>query len=74
MDVHGIPFIGEIFALLAPLSWSFAVILFRVTGKSVSPIPLNLFKNVFAILLFAATALLTGQGWSVMFPVRKLCC
>ncbi|MFH0882553.1 MAG: DMT family transporter [bacterium] len=62
MDLHGIPYIGETFALLAPLSWSFAVILFRITGKSVSPIPLNFFKNFFAIFLFAATALLTGQG------------
>lgn len=62
MDLHSIPYIGEITALLAPLAWSLAVILFRVTGRTVSPIPLNLFKNVLALILFPVTALLLGQG------------
>ncbi len=62
MDLHGIPYAGEISALLAPLAWSFAVILFRITGQRVSPIPLNLFKNILSLFLFVATAILTGQG------------
>jgi len=58
----GIPYLGEIFALLAPLSWSFAVILFRVSGRMISPIPLNFFKNSLAILLFVFTAIIAGEG------------
>lgn len=60
------PYAGESFALLAPLCWSFAVILFRVTGESVPPVALNLYKNVVATLLFGATllglVLFTGEG------------
>lgn len=62
MDLSGIPYFGEIAALLAPLTWSLAVILFRVTGRTVSPIPLNIFKNVLALLLFSITAMVFGQG------------
>jgi drug/metabolite transporter (DMT)-like permease len=50
-----LPYAGETFALLAPLAWSFAVILFRVTGEDVPPVALNLFKNVVATILFALT-------------------
>jgi len=60
--VGDIPYIGELFALAAPLSWSFAVILFRVTGRSVPPVALNLFKNLLALALFFGTLLLIGSG------------
>lgn len=58
--MDSIPYIGEMFALAAPVCWSFAVILFRVTGESVPPFALNLFKNVLALLLFFATLLILG--------------
>lgn len=53
--MQDLPYAGEIFALLSPLAWSFAVILFRVTGDTVPPVALNLFKNVVATALFALT-------------------
>jgi drug/metabolite transporter (DMT)-like permease len=62
MDLTSFPYIGEILALLAPLCWSFAVILFRVSGRSVSPVPLNFYKNTLSTGLFILTALITGQG------------
>ncbi len=40
-----IKYLGETCALLSPLLWSFAVILFRKTGEHVTPIALNLFKG-----------------------------
>lgn len=55
-----IPYIGELFALAAPLCWSVAVILFRVTGQSVPPLALNLFKNILAMFLFFGTLWLFG--------------
>lgn len=58
-----IPFLGEILALASPLAWAFAVILFRKTGESVPPVPLNLFKNVFALILFAATWIIQSRAF-----------
>lgn len=54
------PLLGEIFALLAPLCWSIAIILFRVSGRSVPPVALNLFKNSLALILFTLTLLVLG--------------
>ncbi len=56
------PYLGEIFALAAPLSWSIAVILFHHTGKVVPPLALNLFKNVVALVLFAVTMVIAGEA------------
>jgi uncharacterized membrane protein len=55
------PYLGEILALLAPVSWSTAVILFRKTGRHVPPLTLNLFKNALAVVLFAITAMALRQ-------------
>ncbi len=57
-----LPYAGEIFALAAPLCWSFAIILFRKTGEHVPALALNLFKNFFALILFLGTLYLTGRG------------
>lgn len=55
-----VPFIGEFFALAAPVCWAIAVVLFRMTGFSVGALALNLFKNIVALALFAATLLVVG--------------
>ena len=55
------PYLGETFALAAPLCWSIAVILFHNTGKVVPPLALNLFKNSLALILFALTMIVMGQ-------------
>jgi drug/metabolite transporter (DMT)-like permease len=47
---------GEVLALGAALFWAVAVILFRITGRSVSPLSLNLFKCTFCIGLFLITS------------------
>jgi drug/metabolite transporter (DMT)-like permease len=54
-----VPYAGEICALLAPLCWSVAVILYRQSG-AVSPVSMNLFKNVFALVLLGLTLLAAG--------------
>lgn len=64
-------YIGEIFALAAPLCWSFAIILFRKTGETVPALPLNLFKSVLATLLFFATLFLTGGELFPSVPVSE---
>ncbi len=55
--MQSFPHVGEIFALLAPLSWSFSLILFRLGGRTIPPLALNTFKNVIALVLFAMTIL-----------------
>jgi DME family drug/metabolite transporter len=70
------PFLGEILALSAGLSWAIGVVLFKKSEDQISPIALNLFKNVLAIgLLMIPLALthtplipqLSQQGWVRLF-------
>lgn len=53
------PHLGEICALLAPLCWAVAVILYRKT-VGVSPLSMNLFKNAVAIVLLSLTLVALG--------------
>ena len=55
------PYIGEIYALLTALAWAFAVILFKKSGETVHPIGLNLFKDLFAMVLFLVTMAVWGK-------------
>ena len=56
-----LPHLGEYLALASAVTWAIAVIMFRVSGRTVSPIGLNLFKNVFALLLFLAIMPVLGR-------------
>ncbi|MEE8640997.1 MAG: DMT family transporter [bacterium] len=55
------PHLGESFALLAAIAWAFAVILFKKSGETVHPIGLNLFKDLFALVLLVPTMWLFGE-------------
>ena len=43
---------GEIFALMAALFWSIAVVIFRSLSKSISPFLINALKNTIALICF----------------------
>lgn len=58
---QGSPFRGELLSVGAAFIWAIAVLLFRVSGRTVSPLALNLFKNSFAVVLLLLTMLLLGQ-------------
>ena len=60
------PYFGETSALL----WGIAVILFRISGRSVRPLSLNLFKCTLCILLFIPTVLILGDPLVPAFPIR----
>ncbi len=51
---------GEFFSTFCALLWAVAVILFRKSGEKVAPVPLNVFKNTIATLLFPVTMLIIG--------------
>jgi drug/metabolite transporter (DMT)-like permease len=48
---------GELFALLAAMTWACALVLFKYSGERVPPLALNLFKCVVGMVLLAATLL-----------------
>lgn len=54
------PYLGETCALLAALTWSFALVLFKKSGESLPPLSLSLFKNVVGLILLTITLLVTG--------------
>lgn len=48
-------YLGGTLALTSAVFWAIAVILFRISGKTVHPLGLNLFKSVFSALLLVLT-------------------
>lgn len=52
---------GEILSVLAALIWAFSVVLFRLSGRGLPPLSLNLFKNVIAAALLALTLMVTAH-------------
>lgn len=65
------PYFGETLSLLTAIIWAFAVILFKKSGETVHPIALNLFKNLFAMLLFLPTMLILKETLFRPVPLRE---
>jgi len=55
------PYRGELLALLAPLAWAVAVILYRRAGERVPPVAMNLFKNALVTPLFFVCYALSSE-------------
>ncbi|MBI5509898.1 MAG: DMT family transporter [Deltaproteobacteria bacterium] len=53
---------GEGLSLLAAVTWAVAIVLFKKSGDALSPLALNLFKNLVGLLCFAVTVLITGDS------------
>jgi drug/metabolite transporter (DMT)-like permease len=60
-SVQSYPFLGEILSVGSAFVWAIAVLLFRVSGRSIHPLGLNLFKNSLATALLVLTMLLLGE-------------
>lgn len=50
------PYAGEIASVSSAAFWAIAVVLFKKTGEKAAPLPLNLFKNVVALVFFIPAA------------------
>ncbi len=61
--LHEIPATGEFMAIASGLVWAGAVILYRVSGRAVHPLALNLFKSAFALIVMVPTMLLLGSSF-----------
>lgn len=65
-----IPYLGETLAFSTALIWAFAVILFKKSGETVSPLALNLFKNALSFTLLIPTMLLLGISFFPRLPME----
>jgi drug/metabolite transporter (DMT)-like permease len=61
--------LGELLAAASALAWAIAVILFRVSGRRVHPIGLNLAKTVLALAAMVPTLLVLGERFSPAVPL-----
>ena len=59
--LHGLSHPGEVLAIASGLVWAVAVILYKISGRNVHPLGLNLFKNVLALLFIVPTMILLGR-------------
>ena len=64
------PYFGESLALGSAVVWAFAVILFRISGKTVHPLSLNLFRNILACILVVLTMLVFSKPILAEIPVK----
>ena len=60
--------LGQILSVSVALIWALAVVLFRLSGRKLSPFSLNLFKNCVAAVLFFATFPVIGQTLFLRAP------
>jgi drug/metabolite transporter (DMT)-like permease len=66
--------LGQVCALLAALTWAFALVFFKLSGERISPLALNLFKNTIGLVLLGATLLAMGDGVASLreFPIADI--
>ena len=67
-DLSSTRSLGEILALASGVAWAVAVILFRVSGRRIHPIGLNLGKNVLGLAMIAPTLLILGEPFAPSVP------
>jgi len=60
--------LGEILALSSGLAWAIAVVLFRVSGRRIHPIGLNLAKTVLALIVMVPTLFVLGETLAPAVP------
>ncbi|MGZ5514056.1 MAG: DMT family transporter [Candidatus Aminicenantales bacterium] len=53
--------LGEILAAASGLAWAVAVVLFRISGRTIHPVGLNLAKTVLALAVMVPTLLVLGE-------------
>jgi drug/metabolite transporter (DMT)-like permease len=68
--VHSFRSLGEILAIASGLFWAVAVILYRVSGRKVHPLGLNLFKNLLALVFMVPTMLILGRPLFPAVPAK----
>ena len=60
--------LGEILAAASGLAWAVAVVLFRISGRTIHPVGLNLAKTVLALAVMVPTLLVLGEPLAPAVP------
>ncbi|MFH2060198.1 MAG: DMT family transporter [Pseudomonadota bacterium] len=60
---------GAFFSLCAAFFWAASVILFKISGETISPVPLNIFKSLIAFILICLTMFILNIDF---FPDQPL--
>jgi drug/metabolite transporter (DMT)-like permease len=60
-SLRGFRSLGEVLAVSSGVIWAVAVILYRISGRTVHPLGLNLFKNVLALGFTIPTIVILGE-------------
>jgi drug/metabolite transporter (DMT)-like permease len=68
-SLSGFRSLGEVLAIGSGIIWAVAVILYKISGRTVHPLGLNLFKNIVAIGFTVPTMLILGEP---LFPAAPL--
>lgn len=58
-------FVGDLFAVSSAVFWSFSVILMRVAGYQIPPIPLTFFKNCIAVFCLLIAMFILGEPFLI---------
>ncbi|OQX53034.1 MAG: hypothetical protein DRJ11_07490 [Candidatus Aminicenantes bacterium] len=66
--LHHLFFTGEFLALISAILWASAIILFRLSGKTIHPLGLNLSKNTISFILVGLTMLFLGKNFWLPLP------
>ncbi len=66
------PSFGEILAVSSGFIWAVAIIIFRVLGRKIHPLGLNLYKTVLAFILIVITMAVLGEPLWPRLPSRDL--
>jgi drug/metabolite transporter (DMT)-like permease len=64
--------LGEVLAITSGLIWAVAVILYKVSGRTVHPLGLNLFKNIVALGFTVPTLIVVGEPLVPAVPLKDL--
>jgi drug/metabolite transporter (DMT)-like permease len=71
-SLRGFHSLGEVLAVASGLVWAVAVILYKISGRTVHPLGLNLFKNIAALVFTVPTLLLLGEPLLPAVPLKSL--
>jgi len=63
--------LGSIFALSSALFWAIAVILFKKAGDDFSPLSLNIYKSIVALILISLTMAVAGIPFFPEVPLKN---
>jgi drug/metabolite transporter (DMT)-like permease len=71
-SLSGFRSLGEVLAIASGIIWAVAVILYKISGRTVHPLGLNLFKNIVAIGFTVPTMLILGESLFPAVPPKSV--